>query len=335
MKHIIYCFACFLIFSNQVNGQEMTQTLFNYFYFQDETPVIHIDTDLKKLIRRKSYEEYQPSVISFDLENGETMVCKSKLRARGNIRKKVCVNPPLKLNFKEKDLQKNGFDTLDILKTVIQCRDSDNTKKYLAKERLAYDLYALIDTLAMRAKVVAFELYEDGEHKESLDGFLIETEKHYGRRTRSTVVEKGTLRSSVLYRNHFLKMTFFQYMIGNPDYAIPNKHNVEILQLADKKLVAVPYDFDYSGLVDTDYSVPHESLPIKSVRDRIYLVKNVKLEEALATAKYFNSIKDDLYAVISNAAYLTEKDKKDTSQYIDGFFKVISSEKRIEREFVK
>jgi len=335
MKHIIYCFACFLIFTNQGNGQEMTQTLFNYFYLQDETPVIHIDTDLKKLIRKKNYEEYQPSVISFDLENGETMVCKSKLRARGNIRKKVCVNPPLKLNFKEKDLQKNGFDTLDILKTVIQCRSSDNTKKYLAKERLAYDLYALIDTLAMRAKVVNFEMYEDGEHKESLDGFLIETEKHYGRRISANVVEKGTLRSSVLYRNHFLKMTFFQYMIGNPDYAIPNKHNVEILQLADKKLVAVPYDFDYSGLVDTDYSVPHKSLPIKSVRDRIYMVKNVKLEEALATAKYFNSMKDEFYAVINNAAYLTEKDKKDTSQYIDDFFKVISSEKRIEREFVK
>ena len=335
MKNIIYALICLLFFSAQLNGQENTQTLFDYFYFQSETPVIRIDTDLKKLIRKKYYEEYQPSVISFKLENGEKMVCKSKLRARGNMRKKVCLNPPLKLNFKEKDLEKNGFDSLDILKTVMQCQHNSPTKKYLAKERLAYDLYAIIDTLAMRAKSVNFEMYHNGKHEESLGGFLIESEKHYGRRTGTIVVENGTLRSSVLYRSHFLKMTFFQYMIGNPDYAIANKHNVEILQLPDKRLVAIPYDFDYSGLVDTDYAIPHESLPIKSVRDRLYMVKNVTIAEATATANYFNSMKDEFYAVIHNAEYMSDEDKKDSSRYIDGFFKVLSSSKRIEREFVK
>ena len=212
---------------------------------------------------------------------------------------------------------------------------NSNTNKYLAKERLAYDLYAVIDTLSMRAKCVSFELYDDGKHKETLDGFLIETEKHYGQRTGTIVAKSGTLRSAVLHRSHFLKMTFFQYMIGNPDYAIPNKHNVEILQLPDKRLVAIPYDFDYSGLVNTDYSVPHESLPIKSVRERIYMVKNVSIEEATATANYFNSMKDKFYSVIDNAKYLSDRDKQDSSNYIDGFFKVLGSSKRIKREFVK
>lgn len=302
---------------------------------QEGVPVIHIDTDVKKLIRKKHDEEYQPSIISFDLQNGEKMICESKLRARGNIRKKVCVNPPLKLNFKEKDLEENGFDSLDILKTVMQCRDNNNTIKYVGKERLAYDLYAIIDSLSMQAKYVKFELYTDGEHKESLDGFLIETEKHYARRTGTRVAKGGTLRSSILYRNHFLKMSFFQYMIGNPDYAIPNKHNVEILQLSGKRYVAIPYDFDYSGLVNADYSVPHNSLPIKSVTERLFMVKNVLLEEAIATANYYNSIKDKIYECIMNASYLAENDKIATRKYIDGFYKVLENHKRIEREFVK
>lgn len=333
MKHLLCYLALFSISITAVSAQN--QTLFNYFYAQEGTPVIRIDTDMKQLIRKKYEEEYQPSVISFELENGEKMICESKLRARGNIRKKVCVNPPLKLNFKEKDLINNGFDSLDILKTVMQCRDNKNTSKYLSKERLAYDLYSIIDTLFMRTKCVQFEMYDEGELKEEWDGLLVETEKHYAQRLGVKVIEKGALRSSVLSRGHFLKMTFFQYMIGNPDFAIPNKHNVEILQLADKRLVAVPYDFDYSGLVETDYSIPHESLPIDKVTQRFYMIKNVSLDEAKATANYFNSMKDEFYACIHRAPYLSEDDKKTTSKFLDGFFKVVSSEKRIEREFVK
>jgi len=335
MKRTIYLFSFSIIFSIQLLGQGSAQTLFNYFYAQEGVPVIRIDTDIKQLIRKKINEEYQPCVISFDLENGETMICESKLRARGNIRKKVCVNPPLKLNFKEKDLVNNGFDSLDILKTVMQCRDNDNTIKYVGKERLAYDLYAIIDTLSMQAKYVKFELFNKEQLQQTLNGFLIETEKHYAQRTGTIVAESGTLRSSILYRNHFLKMSFFQYMIGNPDYAIPNKHNVEILQLSDKRYVAIPYDFDYSGLVDTDYSIPHKSLPIKSVTSRIFMVKNVSFEEAIVTAEYYKSIKDKIYECIQSAVYLSEKDKDAATRYIDGFYNILNSQKRIKREFVK
>lgn len=302
---------------------------------QDKTPVIKIETDIKSLIKNKYKEEYQPSSITFELANGEQMICESKLRARGNVRKKVCYNPPLKINLKEKDLIKNGFDSLDILKLVLQCRNTDTTDKYLFKERLAYDLYSLIDTLHMRTKCVIIELYEDGELKETLDAFLVETEDHYAQRTSMVVVEKGVLRSGILSRGHFLKMSFFQYMIGNPDYAIPNKHNVEILQTPDKRYLAVPYDFDYSGLVDTDYAIPHESIPIKKVTERIFMAKNVSLEEANATADFFREKKDQIYATIESAAYLGEKDKKYATKYINGFFKVLDNERQMEREFTK
>ena len=321
--------------SISANSQELP-TLFNHFYsMEGKTPVIKIDTDVKKLIKNKYKEEYQPSTITFNLANGEDMVCESKLRARGNIRKKVCVNPPIKINLKEKDLLKNGFDSLDILKLVLQCRNSDNTDKYLFKERLAYDLYSIIDTLHMRTKCVIVEFYENGELKESLDAFLVETEDHYAHRTKTIVIEDGVLRSSILSRSHFLKMSFFQFMIGNPDYAIPNKHNVEILQTLDKKYIAVPYDFDYSGLVDTDYAIPHQSLPISKVTQRIFLAKNVNLAEAKATADFYNKQEDAFYATIEEADYLNEKDKKYAKNYLKGFFKILKNENQIKREFIK
>jgi len=311
------------------------QTLFEYLYSMDGTPVIRIDTDVKKMIRDKRKEEYQPSVISFVMPNGEIEEWPSKLRARGNVRKEVCRYPPLKLNFKEKQLIKNNYDTLDILKLVMQCNTNKNVIKYTRKERLAYQLYEQIDTLFLRTKNIKIELYNNGVMDEELIGFLVETEKHYAARTNCTVAEVGQIRSAALFREHFLKMGFFQYMIGNPDYAIHNMHNVEILQTPDKRLVAVPYDFDYSGLVDTDYSVPHESLPITEVTERIFLHKNVSKEEAVATANYYLSMEDHFYSIIDDADYLEQQDRKDVKYFLKDFFKTLKSERRVEREFVK
>ncbi len=40
---------------------------------------------------------------------------------------------------------------------------------------------------------------------------------------------------------------FFQYMIGNTDWSIPNQHNVKMLQGASTRPIAIPYDL--TGLV--------------------------------------------------------------------------------------
>ena len=41
----------------------------------------------------------------------------------------------------------------------------------------------------------------------------------------------------------------------------------------------IPYDFDYSGMVDHDYAVPYELLPIHSVRDYLFRGHKITLEE--------------------------------------------------------
>jgi len=62
------------------------------------------------------------------------------------------------------------------------------------------------------------------------------------------------------------KLALFQYMIGNPDYSVPLRHNVKIVELPGfgaAGYTAVPNDFDYSGLVDAYYAVPSEYLDQK------------------------------------------------------------------------
>lgn len=312
-----------------------TQTLFNHLYEMDEVPTIILDTDQKHLIRHKNKEEYQPAVTYLVDAVGDTTEWTTKVRARGNMRKKVCHNPPIKINFKEKQLKKAGYDSLDILKLVLQCRSNKGTISYVNKERLIYDLYGLIDTASMRAKIVNVEFWNDGEKKESLAGFLVETEDHYSKRLDSKIAESGKLNDSILKRDHYLKMTFFQYMIGNVDWAIRDKHNVEIIQTAQGKYIAVPYDFDYAGLVNTDYAVPHESLPIDEVTERLYMARGVNMGEALATADFFLQHQDKFYQFIHQAPYLSERDRQDVIAYLEGFFSTMKNEKALKRAMVK
>ena len=59
-------------------------------------------------------------------------------------------------------------------------------------------------------------------------------------------------------------------MIGNTDWAVPNNHNVKLIYDKERKLappLVVPYDFDYSGLVDASYAVPNEVIGTEKVTE--------------------------------------------------------------------
>ena len=58
-------------------------------------------------------------------------------------------------------------------------------------------------------------------------------------------------------------------MIGNTDWSEVAGHNVEVLGIGGVAL-PVPYDFDFSGIVEAPYAVPGRSLSIKTVQDRLY-----------------------------------------------------------------
>ena len=63
------------------------------------------------------------------------------------------------------------------------------------------------------------------------------------------------------------RMAIFNYMIGNTDWSVPNQHNCKVLSdpnSARQNLgLIVPYDFDYCGIVNAPYAIPHEDFGIK------------------------------------------------------------------------
>jgi hypothetical protein len=84
--------------------------------------------------------------------------------------------------------------------------------------------------------------------------------------------------------------------------------------------ILVPYDFDYSGLVDAAYAIPYEPLGLKSVRERAYVGICRTEEEFNSSLKEFIDKKDEFYKVINDFTMLDVKDKAKMIGYLDSFY---------------
>jgi len=123
-------------------------------------------------------------------------------------------------------------------------------------------------------------------------------------------------------------------MIANTDWGISNRHNLEmVLMPGYKRLIAVPYDFDYAGMVGTTYAVPHASFPIKYVKDRWFRGQKVTKEEALAIRQFFLDKREAILDRCRSAEFLGERSKKEAYRFIEEFFEELENEKRVVRTF--
>lgn len=125
------------------------------------------------------------------------------------------------------------------------------------------------------------------------------------------------------------KVALFQYMIGNTDWTVTYAHNTKLFTKKNgpfQKPIAVPYDFDYSGLVNTDYAVPTDKLSIESVRDCVYMGPCFNEQIYVEAFKDFVEKKVKIYNLINSFQYTTESTKKEMISYLDEFYKQISKQ---------
>lgn len=114
-------------------------------------------------------------------------------------------------------------------------------------------------------------------------------------------------------------------------------HNTALIQSkkdSTSRPFVIPYDFDYSGLVDAEYAVPNEGLPIENVRQRLYRGYPRTKEELSDAIEIFNKQKDKIYSLITNCQLLTQRSKKDIIEYLDDFYKIIKNKSQVQYIFI-
>jgi len=155
-------------------------------------------------------------------------------------------------------------------------------------------------------------------------GFFIEPLEMLIARTNTVEVKSPALTQKHIIPNLMDRLAIFCYMIGNYDWSIPGQHNVKVIKpmvIDPTGLgIAVPYDFDWTGLVNASYAIPHEDIGTASVRERIYTGICRSKEVFQKDLEIFAENKDEFYMLVNEFPYLNTKEKRDVTRYLDEFF---------------
>ena len=105
----------------------------------------------------------------------------------------------------------------------------------------------------------------------------------------------------------------------NPDWSLSYLHNVKLVA-TDSGTLAVPYDFDFSGLVDTPYAVPDPKLGIRSVRQRLYRGPCLSAEALAPTLRQFTERRAAIAALYDSLPALDRGYARDAVRFLDEFW---------------
>ena len=299
-------------------------------FTKDEPIEINLSFNVKEFIKTKYKPEYQDAVLSVTDQGGSLVEQNVRIKARGEFRKQHCSFPPIKLNLKNASFADQSLNNVKTLKLVTHCKNSKSYEQYILKEYLIYRMYNLFTDFSYRVRLFKIN-YIDTQGKSKTHtsyGFIIESHTLLAERTNSTLFETEQIPSKLADHELAHLMFIFQYMIGNTDWSIPALHNIrlfKILSFDKENPVAVPYDFDYSGMVNAYYAIPDEKLGIESIRERIYRGYCIPDAEYEPVFRKFLDAKEDIYALVENFEFLDKTSKKDMITYMDEFYSIIEN----------
>lgn len=104
--------------------------------------------------------------------------------------------------------------------------------------------------------------------------------------------------------------------------------------MPDGRRVPVPYDFDYSGVVDAAYAVPNPLLGQSSVRDRLYLGPCLPTPLLNRTLVRFTQNRAALLGVYDSAPMLKAQYRAKAAAYLERFYERVRTPSGVKKAFV-
>ena len=152
------------------------------------------------------------------------------------------------------------------------CQNEKGKDELIYKEMLAYKFYEHVSEIHLKTQPVSLKIIEIKNNKEiehNMFAFLVEDDSKVAKRHDIKKFPKRRVSPLTVSDSSAINFALFSYMIGNTDWSMAYQHNTEMF-FNGKKLIAVPYDFDHSGLVNAYYAKPNPMLKINSVTERVY-----------------------------------------------------------------
>lgn len=334
----------FLFFSSHLAAQdeilssfEDTLEVYEYLFDLEEPLYLTMEFDVKTFQRTRRKEKYQPAKMTCIVNDTFQVTHPVRVKARGIYRRDNCTVPPFWLNIRYSGIEADELKDIRKMKMVIRCRSAQQYSDYVLREYLVYRIYNLISPYSFKTRLVRLRFIDTGRKNKMTESwaFLIEPNDLLAARLMARVVKSNMLSMRTVNRDIMDQVAMFQYMIGNGDYSVTGRHNLKILALSSTGpvgFIPVPYDFDYTGLVNTHYAIPGETLGIESVRERYFLGPCRSEMSHMATISGLEVFREKIFELINEFEFLDEDAKLDMTAYIGEFFFQASREKFIERE---
>jgi hypothetical protein len=321
---LVYFFG----FEIRINAQEAIDKPYCDLFDINHPFEMDLIFDIKGFVKNKYEDTYVDAKIAYNKEDGTRLEKNVRIRPRGHMRKQICHLPPIRIDFNDEDYELDLFDDFGKMKLAMTCKAGASSEQHLIKEYLAYKMYEILTEVSFTTYFLKVNLIDSqGKKKPSSSySFIIEDIDRVAERNNAVEIENQGILLDHLDRPTMNIFAMYQYLISNTDWYIPNLHNVKMIKSLDHKQPLpkpIPYDLDYCGLVHTNYSVPREGIPIKSVTERYWQGNCLDDSEYESVSNLFLEKKDEIYRIWQECEFLDKFNKNSGIKFIDQFYQLI------------
>lgn len=315
-------------------------------FASEDTLVVRLEAPFRTLMRARSETEELEGTLTYADPSGAEHVLDVKLRTRGIFRRSAenCEFAPIRVNFRKNHVAGTVFAGQDKLKLVTHCENgSDTYEQYVLKEYLAYKIFNAMTDDSFRARLLHVTYVDsdrDGDSRTRY-AFFIEDNDRLAERIGAEKVEIKQASYAQIEEKQAALVSVFEYLIGNTDFSMigPDKgkdccHNIELFSREPGVHIVIPYDFDFSGIVDARYATPHPSLRTRSVARRVYrgiCNHNDVMEETVAQ---FRSRQASISQLPSTIDGMEERTRRQAEDYIAEFYEDIADAEAVDDNLV-
>ena len=299
--------------------------------FEAEEPIVAvIELNMDRLCRNPEKQDCQdlPAMLTYRAEDGEEVAVGMLIRIRGRWGEKTggCGFPSVFLFFDEQDTPGTIFEGREMMPLTTHCKSRAGYAAYVLKEYYAHRAFQLLTPKSVGSRLLQVT-YKDtqGESKSIIRyAFLTEHFRSVARRNHARILDTVPFDPAEAEPYALAVHDLFQFMIGNTDWSVIFGHNRLLLEGEDG-LYPVPYDLDFSGLVNAQYASPSPKLRIRNVRQRLFRGFCREDIDWDAVFGLFQSRRNALFELLDRIPGLNERKKKSVALYLKSFFRILDS----------
>lgn len=314
------------LFLNTYTSHSQSNKLFG----DDLNLKVQLSFDFKELYKNTNDSTFIKSKMIFSGDGVGEDTITTRVRVRGNFRKKICYFKPMRLEVRKKQAENTIFEGNRKLKLVVPCQNEKNKDELIYKEYMAYKFFEELSDIHLKTQPVSLKIIELKNGKEIehiMFAFLVEDDDKVADRHEIKKYPKRRMSPLAVKDSSAINFTLFSYMIGNTDWSLAYQHNTEMFY-DGRRMIAIPYDFDHSGLVNAFYAKPNPMLKISSVTERVYRGLCKRNPQTFSNMREFYKSKENSIINVLNGfkEFFDDKEFKRLDDYIKSFYDILKSD---------